>query len=156
VAESFLARTGRRFPAAIGVGRLVSSLADVGRSRADAARALRVLRARGLSGVAAAYGDVYFESLLLQLGDLVAAEDQPPAGPYEKLLVYDAEHGTDLVGTLRAYLDALGNVHAAAESVRVHHNTFRYRLRRLTSISGLDLTDPDARLAVSLQIRLYS
>ncbi|TDD42494.1 PucR family transcriptional regulator [Nonomuraea terrae] len=156
VAESFLSRTGRRFPAAIGVGRLVTSLADVGRSRADAARALRVLRARRVSGVAAAYRDVYFESLLLQLGDLVAAEEQPPAGPYEKLLAYDAEHGTDLVGTLRAYLDALGNVHAAAEAAQVHQNTFRYRLRRLASISGLDLTDPDARLAVSLQIRLFS
>ncbi|NUS01851.1 MAG: PucR family transcriptional regulator [Nonomuraea sp.] len=156
VAESFLARTGRRFPAAIGVGRLVGTLADVGRSRADAARALRVLRARGVHGTAAAYGDVYFESLLLQLGDLVAAEEQPPAGPYEKLVAYDGEHGTDLVGTLRAYLDALGNVHAAAKAVQVHQNTFRYRLRRLTEISGLDLTDPDARLAVSLQIRLYS
>lgn len=55
VAESFLARTGRRFPAAIGVGRLVGTLAEVGRSRADAARALRVLRARGASGVAASY-----------------------------------------------------------------------------------------------------
>ncbi|NUT44449.1 MAG: PucR family transcriptional regulator, partial [Thermoactinospora sp.] len=52
VAESFLARTGRRFPAAIGVGRLVGTLADVGRSRADAARALRVLRARGVHGTA--------------------------------------------------------------------------------------------------------
>ncbi|MCA2184332.1 PucR family transcriptional regulator [Nonomuraea cavernae] len=156
VAESFLARTGRRFPAAIGVGRQVGTLAEVGRSRSDAARTLRVLRARGVSGVAAAYADVYFESLLLQLGDLVAAEEQPPAGPYEKLVAYDAEHGTDLVGTLKAYLDALGNVHAAAKAVQVHQNTFRYRLRRLATISGLDLDDPDARLAVSLQMRLHS
>ncbi|MEV4102397.1 helix-turn-helix domain-containing protein [Nonomuraea sp. NPDC049649] len=156
VAESFLARTGRRFPAAIGVGRLVGTLAEVGRSRADAARALRVLRARGASGVAASYTEVYFESLLLQLGDLVAAEEQPPAGPYQKLVAYDAEHGTDLVATLKAYLDCLGNVQAAAQVVRVHQNTFRYRLRRLAAISGLDLADPDARLAMALQLRLYS
>lgn len=155
VAESFLSRTGRRFPAAIGVGRLVNTLAEVGRSRADAARALRVLRSRGASGVAASYAEVYFDSLLLQLGDLVAAEEQPPAGPYEKLLAYDAEHGTDLVLTLKAYLDHLGNVHAAAKAVQVHQNTFRYRLRRLTTISGLDLDDPGARLAVSLQLRLH-
>ncbi|GAB3691687.1 hypothetical protein GCM10027589_57700 [Actinocorallia lasiicapitis] len=155
VAEDFLARVGGRHAAAIGVGRLAGSISEIALSRADADRALRVLRSRRAAGTAAAFRDVHFDSLLLQLGDLVAAQDQPPAGPYERLVAHDAEHGSDLVPTLAAYLDAFGNINEAAALVRVHANTFRYRLRRLCEIAGLDLSDPGARLAVMLQLKLY-
>ncbi|GAA0829626.1 helix-turn-helix domain-containing protein [Streptosporangium amethystogenes subsp. fukuiense] len=155
VAESFLARVGSRHAANIGVGRLAGNLAEVARSRADADRALRVLRARKASGVVAGYTGVHFEALLLQLSDLVEAEEQVPTGPYERLVRHDAEHGSELVATLRAYLDAFGDVNAASARVHVHANTFRYRLKRLIEISGLDLADPDARLTVMLQMRLF-
>jgi DNA-binding PucR family transcriptional regulator len=39
--------------------------------------------------------------------------------------------------------------------VHVHANTFRYRLKRLAEIGDLDLTDPDARLTVMLQMRIF-
>jgi hypothetical protein len=155
VAESFLARVGPRHPANIGVGRLAASLTQVSRSRADADRALRVLRARETTGQAAGYTAVHFESLLLQVSDVVAAEEQTPTGPYERLLAHDAEHGSELVATLRAYLDAFGDVNTAAVKVHVHANTFRYRLKRITEISGLDLADADARLTVMLQMRIF-
>ncbi|WP_248958904.1 PucR family transcriptional regulator [Sphaerisporangium perillae] len=155
VAESFLARVGPRHAANIGVGRLAVSLTEVSRSRADADRALRVLRARETSGAVACYTGVHFEALLLQLSDLVKAEEQVPTGPYERLIAHDAEHGSELVATLRAYLDAFGDVNAASAKVHVHANTFRYRLKRLTEISGLDLADPDARLSVMLQMRIF-
>jgi DNA-binding PucR family transcriptional regulator len=38
--------------------------------------------------------------------------------------------------------------------VFVHPNTFRYRLRRLAEVGGLDLTDTDARFTAMLQLRL--
>ncbi|MET9341116.1 MULTISPECIES: PucR family transcriptional regulator [unclassified Nonomuraea] len=155
VAESFLSRVGPRHSANIGVGRLAADLGEVARSRADADRSLRVLRSRGLSGQVAGYSDVHFESLLLQLGDLAAAEEQAPTGPYHRLLRYDAEHGTELAATLGAYLDSFGDVNAAAAAVHVHSNTFRYRLRRLTEISGLDLADAEARLAAMLMMRIF-
>ena len=156
VAESFLALSASRQVANIGVGRLATTLVEVSRSRADADRTLRVLRARGAPGTAVRFASVHFESLLLQLGDLVAAEAQPPTGPFLRLLEYDIEHGSDLLETLSAYLDRFGDVNAAASAVHVHPNTFRYRLRRLVEISGLDLGDPDARMATMLQLRLYS
>lgn len=137
------------------MGRLAANLTEVARSRADADRALRVLRAREASGAVAGYSAVHFESLLLQLSDLVEAEEQSPTGPYERLLAYDAEHGSELVATLRAYLDAFGDVNAASATVHVHANTFRYRLKRLTEIGELDLADPDARLTVMLQMRIF-
>ncbi|WP_405150200.1 helix-turn-helix domain-containing protein [Sphaerisporangium sp. NBC_01403] len=155
VAESFLARVGPRHAANIGVGRMARDLAEVARSRADADRALRVLRARDASGAVAGYTRVHFESLLLQLSDLVRAEEQTPTGPYQRLLAHDAEQGSELVATLRAYLDAFGDVNAASAKVHVHANTFRYRLKRLIEISGLDMADPEARLAVTLQMRIF-
>jgi DNA-binding PucR family transcriptional regulator len=155
VAESFLARVGPRHAANVGAGRLALSLAQVARSRADADRALRVLRSRGTTGQAAGYTSVHFESLLLQVADVAAAEEQTPTGPYQRLLDHDAEHGTELAATLRAYLDAFGEVNIASAHMHIHANTFRYRLKRLLEISGLDLSDPDARLTAMLQMRIF-
>ncbi|MFD1542751.1 PucR family transcriptional regulator [Nonomuraea guangzhouensis] len=114
-----------------------------------------MLLARGAAGQVAGYTAVHFESLLLQVADVAAAEDQAPTGPYQRLLEHDAEHGSELVATLRAYLDAFGDVNAASARVHVHANTFRYRLKRLTEISGLDLSDAEARLTVMLQMRIF-
>jgi DNA-binding PucR family transcriptional regulator len=71
-----------------------------------------------------------------------------------RLSAYDAEHGANLVDTLRAWLDAFGDVTEASVAMFVHPNTFRYRLRRLTEISGIDLADPDQRFAAMLQLRV--
>ncbi|MDX3319690.1 helix-turn-helix domain-containing protein [Streptomyces sp. ME03-5684b] len=66
----------------------------------------------------------------------------------------DQERGTDLVATLRAHLDAFGDIAAAEAAVHVHPNTFRYRLRRLTEVGGIDLGDADARFAAMLVLPL--
>ncbi|MFI6906980.1 PucR family transcriptional regulator [Nonomuraea sp. NPDC050394] len=155
VAESFLDRVGHRFTANIGVGTQAADLSEVPTARADADRALRVLRSRRASGTVAAYRAVQFESLLLRLADLAAAERQEPGGPYQLLLAHDAGHGSDLAGTLRAYLEAFGDVIAAAAAMKVHSNTFRYRLRRAVEISGIDLNDHRARLDAMLQMEIF-
>jgi DNA-binding PucR family transcriptional regulator len=58
------------------------------------------------------------------------------------------------VETLRAFLDAFGDVVAASAVVGVHPNTFRYRMRRLVEVSGIDLDDPLERLVTHLQLHL--
>ncbi|MGW4201880.1 PucR family transcriptional regulator [Streptomyces sp. NPDC004726] len=155
VAMNFLARIGIRYAARIGVGRPAADLTQVARSRADADRALRVLTSQRVPNSAAGYTELHIESLLLQLGDLAAVQEHQPVGPYRALLAYDAEHGSDLVATLSSYLDALGDVPTAAARMHVHTNTFRYRLKRVVEISGLDLDDPQERLGVLLQIRIF-
>jgi DNA-binding PucR family transcriptional regulator len=44
-------------------------------------------------------------------------------------------------------------VPVAAERLHVHRNTFRYRLRRIEELAGIDLDDPDERLVAELQLR---
>jgi hypothetical protein len=97
--------------------------------------------------------DVHAEVLLMELRDLAAAHGDRPTGPVARLSAYDAEHGTNLVDTLRAWLDAFGDVAAASAAMFVHTNTFRYRLRRLAEVSGIDLGDPEQRFAAMLQLR---
>jgi DNA-binding PucR family transcriptional regulator len=96
---------------------------------------------------------VHAEALLMELRDLAAAHGDRPTGPVARLSAYDAEHGTNLIDTLRAWLDAFGDVAAASAAMFVHPNTFRYRLRRLAEVSGIDLADPEQRFAAMLQLR---
>ena len=162
IATDFLDRIGDRVRLVVGIGPLVTDSAALPRSRAGADRALRVLRAgRGDGSRAgrrarrvALISDVSIEALLLELGDLIAERGDPPSGPVARLLEYDAKHRSCLVETLRAWLDAFGDVIAASSAVYVHPNTFRYRLRRLAEVGGLDLADADARFAAMLQLRL--
>ena len=89
-----------------------------------------------------------------KLADLAAAEGWELTGPIARLRDYDRGHRSDLTATLAAWLDAAGDVTAAAAAVHVHVNTFRYRLRRITEVGGIDLDDADSRFAAMLQLRL--
>lgn len=55
--------------------------------------------------------------------------------------------------TLRAWLDAHGDVAAAAEALHVHPQTVRYRLGGLREVFGGVLDDPGARLELDLALR---
>lgn len=154
VATEFLQRTGSRVPGMIGVGTVAADVSALSRSRDSADRALRVLRSGTTSRRVARAADVHIESLMLQLADLAAAEGHEVAGPVARLAAYDAAHRTQLVDSLRAWLDAFGNAITAAASLHVHPNTFRYRLRRITEVGGIDLDDADSRFAAMLELRL--
>jgi DNA-binding PucR family transcriptional regulator len=74
--------------------------------------------------------------------------------PIARLIAYDERHDAQLVLTLQSWLESFGDIAAASASQYVHANTFRYRLRRVQEVSGLDLDDPDARFAAMLQLRM--
>lgn len=67
---------------------------------------------------------------------------------------YDASHGAELLGTLRAYLDCDLDRGATAGRLTLHPNTVSQRLRRIETLSGLNLRSPrsamDARTALML------
>ncbi len=56
--------------------------------------------------------------------------------------------------TLRAWLDAHGDVSAAAAALHVHPQTVRYRLAGLREVFGDALDDPDARLELAIALRM--
>ncbi|MFH8252751.1 PucR family transcriptional regulator [Microbacterium sp. B2969] len=156
ISQDFLDRVGGRMPAVIAVGSLAHDVTSIAQSRATADRVLRVIRRRASSRRVASIAEVQTESLLLELHDVIAARGEQPTGPVTTLLEYDRRHDTHLVESLKAWLDAFGDVGVAAAATFVHPNTLRYRLRRAAEVSGLDLDDPEQRFAAMLQLRMLS
>ncbi|MFE0453697.1 PucR family transcriptional regulator [Streptomyces sp. NPDC058914] len=91
---------------------------------------------------------------VLRVLDAVRPVWESGSGPVHDLIRTDLATGGDLVRTLAAYLDAGGDVPAAARRLVVHPNTLRYRLGRLRKRHGVDLDDPDTRLLLILAARL--
>lgn len=153
--DDFLQRAQDGESVRVGIGRATGAIAGLPRSRLEADRALRVLcqTSPGQPHVAR-FADVQLDSLLLRLADLVAEDGDVPVGAVTLLAAHDAEHGSELLASLEAYLTEFGDVRRAAAAVHVHPNTFRYRLRRIAELSGLDLADADQRFEAALQLRL--
>lgn len=137
-----------------GVGSVVDHLREVPRSRTEADQVVRVLGERTDGRAVALIDEVRAQTFLLELRDLADNRPELRAGKLQALAAYDRDHNGDYVETLAAYLEAFGDVPAAAETIHVHPNTFRYRLKRLSEIAAVDLEDPDERLALTLQLRL--
>lgn len=156
IAADFLDRVGDRSRAVIGIGPVAHGVTDLAHARGCADRALRVLRAGHGAVRTARLSDVHVEALMLELRDLVTARGDQPTGAVARLIAYDEQHNTNLVETLRAWLDAFGDVIAASAAVYVHPNTFRYRLRRLAEVGQIDLADSQARFSAMLQLRIVA
>ena len=77
-----------------------------------------------------------------------------PDAPLRKLQDHDARSSGELVSSLTAWCRAAFDVPAAAASLHVHPNTLRYRLKRATEISGLDVTRPRQLLALQLLLEV--
>jgi GAF domain-containing protein len=60
-----------------------------------------------------------------------------------RLAEYDAARGSQLVTTLEEFLRHHGSISATSETLFVHPNTLRQRLRRIAELSGLDLRKDD-------------
>ena len=145
--ESGSGNEGRSATARARVGGL--AVVPAGRAEAD-----RVLAAMPSDVDVAAFDDLRAEVLLGQT--LAVLRDRPdlrdPA--VDALVAYDHEHGGDLAGSVLAWLDALGDVRAAASTLTVHPNTLRYRVRRAVAVAGLRLGDPHARLVHHLALHV--
>lgn len=139
------------------IGSTVSGIDDLTTSAREANRVLRAMRdERRSEGAVATVDDVRSRVLLLELQDLATRQPELREGKVALLGQHDRDKQTEYVATLRAYLDSFGDVTTAAASLNVHANTFRYRLRRLIEISGLDLGDPVERLVAHLQLTLVN
>ncbi|HEU5161221.1 MAG TPA: helix-turn-helix domain-containing protein [Streptosporangiaceae bacterium] len=152
--QDFLDRVGDRLPSIAAVGTVALDLTGVAHSRSCVDRVLRVLRDGRVDRRVGRLDELQGEALLMELRDLAAARGDGPTGPLARLIDYDRRRGGNLVQTLRAWLDSFGDVAVAADSLFVHQNTFRYRLRRVAEVGGLDLDDPDQRFAAMLQLRV--
>ncbi len=136
------------------VSSTVESLREVSSARREAERVLEVLRSGPSGSTLATIDDVRSQVVLLELKELTVEHSGLTRGKLTAVLEHDAERGTQYGPTLRAYLDAMGDVVAAAKKISVHPNTFRYRLRRLVELFEIEVKNADERLVLELQFRL--
>lgn len=136
------------------VSSTVESLREVSGARRDAERVLEVLRSGPNGPTLATIDDVRSQVVLLELRELTVEHAGLMRGKLTAVVEHDAERGTQYALTLRAYLDAMGDVVGAAKRISVHPNTFRYRLRRLVELFDIDVKNADERLVLELQFRL--
>jgi purine catabolism regulator len=64
------------------------------------------------------------------------------------------EGGGDLLETLEAFCERLGNLSQTAEKLFIHRNSLLYRMERIAQIAGLDMNNPDTRLSVHLALKV--
>jgi DNA-binding PucR family transcriptional regulator len=138
----------------------VPTLAGLTAARVEADRVLDVLLRRGAGGpsspLVAGIAELRAEMLVDELLEVLAARPELAHPGIAALVEHDRDRGGELVGSLLAYLDALGDVRAASAALHVHPNTLRHRLRRALSLSGLSWEDPRERLACHVELLLAS
>jgi hypothetical protein len=66
------------------------------------------------------------------------------------LASYDAAHGSRLIDTLRAFLEAGGSVSSTSRALFLHPNTLRHRLTRIEAITGRNPLQFDDRVALAV------
>ena len=124
------------------------------RSEADECLALHELRHDGAAGAerVPVYDEAWDDILLQRLRIAARSGRAPQRGPVAELRAHDKTHGTRYAPTLRAWLEAQGDLAGAGRALGVHENTVRYRLRKMAELTQLDLDDARKRLAMMIEL----
>ncbi|OLR90371.1 PucR family transcriptional regulator [Actinokineospora bangkokensis] len=120
---------------------------DLARGRAEADEALALLRAGLATGPVVAHEDAW-AVLVLHRAATAAGPAVAGVGP---LTALDGQDGW-YRDTLYEWLRHPGDPRAAAAALSIHTNTLRYRMARVVALLGVDLGDPDTRLALLCQL----
>ena len=123
----------------------VASSGTTRRSLADAVRiatgTLAVADSARAGGRVVRAPELGFAGVLLHVGDpsVIADFVRHQLG---NIIDYDAQRGSDLIGTLNTLIDHGYDRAATARSMHVHANTVQQRLRRIEALSGRNLSEP--------------
>lgn len=133
---------------AMGVGRVYRDVAGLARTLGEAGDAAQLAATRTASG--------YFVHVdRLGLGRLLLAWTRTDTFLPAARSMVEPLHGQpgDLLRTLTAYLDGESSLTETAAVLGVHRNTVAARIARAQELLGVDLVDPDERLALHLACR---
>ena len=141
-----------------GIGSRAHDMAGIARSYREASAAVSMLLGaphgleRPRPARIATFDEMRDRLAVLQVTDLIDGLDSTVGDAASIITEHDAAQGTDLIRTVRTYLDLLGSVRETAMALHVHQNTVRYRLDVIRTELGVDLDSPDTRLWLWLRL----
>lgn len=122
------------------------------RSRSEAAELHQLVATGRVPEPAVRIEDAWDAVVVARARAAVRAETGLLGGPLPALIAHDREHGSAYLATLAAWLEHAGEPKAAAAALHIHPNTLRYRMQRLREVARPDLSSPQVRLALQLQL----
>ncbi|WP_254409300.1 CdaR family transcriptional regulator [Streptomyces sp. AC495_CC817] len=138
----------RDFPVATGVGSVQTGPEGLAATLDEAGDAARIAAGRSATGWFVRVDSLGLDQLLLAW---TGNDAFVPAA--QSLLAPLQDAGGDLLTTLSAYLDHESGIAATAAALHLHRNTVLVRIRRVQELLGIDMADPEARLALHLACR---
>jgi DNA-binding PucR family transcriptional regulator len=135
----------------VAVGTSVA-VTDIPSSRAQADELIGMLRTGLVRQPVAVYEDLWHLLVLSRMAGAATDAGVAALGPLAVLREHDRGQGTDYQATLHAWLRHPGDPRQAGRELRVHPNTFRYRMKRIGQLVEVDLDDPDVRSALLVQL----
>lgn len=136
--------------ARVGISSARRGLGKLAASYAEAREAVELAVASDASEPVVAFKEVLIDSIVRSSRHA----DQLFEDIIAPLLHYDAEKQSELVKTLRAYVESGFNLTKSAGLLCVHANTVVYRLHRIKELSGRDPHVPDDLLVLCLGLKL--
>ena len=139
---------------AIGIGSRCEAPSDFPKSFAEAQRALNVRLHSAAPAGASAYDELGFYRLIDAAHADGAVEDfiREWLGA---LLDYDKTKKSQLVFTLSEHLESGGNYDESAKALHIHRSTLRYRLARISELTGYDLRNVNTRFNLHAATRSW-
>ncbi|MBM4763278.1 PucR family transcriptional regulator [Bacillus sp. B15-48] len=137
-----------------GIGDFHDGLNGFEKSYKNAKLALKLGRRKNGIGFRTVYENTRIDRILLNL-----ANDEEMQEiifkTIEPLYQYDKQRQMDLIGTLNAYNLCHGNVSQTARSLNLHRQSLLYRLRKIESLTGLSIVDPDDLFLLDVCIKTW-
>lgn len=134
-----------------GMGRVVSTLKDVQMSYRDAQKCIDYLQVTNKKDTLLSYHQLGTHRLFLKTEKTELKEYVDDT--LGSIISYDHKNETELIQTLKVYLESNQNMAQSAKRLYVHTNTIKYRLKTIQRILNIDFLD--GRKAFDLQLGLY-
>ncbi len=138
----------------IGVGKLTKSIRCLHKSYRQACSIMKLQKKNTINKDQYMYKDMGAYRILLGIEDQTISQDYFDA-VLAPLFHYDKEQETDLVQTLRTYLNNNGSVQKTANQLFIHRNTVNYKINKASQILNLDFSSLNNRLELMLGFMLH-
>lgn len=129
----------------MGVGRAYEGIGDLQKSFTEASRCVILSEKMNMSGRVFLYEEMGIYNLFSELADKKVMQEFID-NTLGVIIEYDRNNNSKLLETLKAYLWNNNSLIHASEQLYTHRNTVKYRVQRISQLTGRDFDDAITRL----------